>query len=130
MPQSLARKCKSCDSNWRPWSVVMVCGQPKRNIQPVKRARTTVSAVMFGMGIDSGQRVKRSTAVRQYVDLADVGSGPIRSMWTPERQQAFDACKASLSQATLLAHPNPSAPLALVTDASTTTLPQAPNFKV
>jgi len=31
---------------------------------------------------------------------------------------AFNECKASLSQATLLAHPHPSSPLALVTDAS------------
>jgi hypothetical protein len=44
------------------------------------------------------------------------GSNPIS--WTPELKQAFDACKASLSQATLLAHPDPVAPLALVTDAS------------
>jgi hypothetical protein len=48
------------------------------------------------------------------------GSHPIN--WTPERQQAFDTCKASLSQATLLAHPDTSAPLSLVTDASTTVL--------
>jgi hypothetical protein len=42
----------------------MVCGHPKRDIQPVKRARATVSAVMYVMGMASGQRVKRSTAVR------------------------------------------------------------------
>jgi cleavage and polyadenylation specificity factor subunit 1 len=44
------------------------------------------------------------------------GSHPIN--WTPELQKAFDACKASLSHATLLSHPDPFAPLALVTDAS------------
>jgi hypothetical protein len=33
MPHSLARECKSWDSNWRPWSVVMVCGQPKQDIR-------------------------------------------------------------------------------------------------
>jgi hypothetical protein len=60
----------------------MVCGQPKRDIQPVSRARATVSAVMSGMGMASGQRVKRSTAVRQYVWPSDVGRGPTRSMWT------------------------------------------------
>jgi hypothetical protein len=60
----------------------MVCGQPKRDNQPVKRARDTVSAVMSGMGMVSGHRVKRSTAVRQYVYPADVGRGPTRSMWT------------------------------------------------
>jgi hypothetical protein len=72
MPQSLAKELKSCDSNWRPWSVVMVCGQPKRDIQPVKRARATVSAVMFGMGMASGQRVKRSTALRQEPQSLDL----------------------------------------------------------
>jgi hypothetical protein len=47
--------------------VVMVSGQPKRDIQPVNRARDTLSAVMSVKGTTSGQRVKRSTAVRQYV---------------------------------------------------------------
>jgi cleavage and polyadenylation specificity factor subunit 1 len=32
--------------------------------------------------------------------------------------KAFEECKASLSRATLLAHPEPSTPLALITDAS------------
>jgi hypothetical protein len=59
----------------------MVCGQPKLDIQPVKRARATVSAVMSGKGMASGHRVKRSTAVRQYVYPADVGRGPTKSMW-------------------------------------------------
>jgi hypothetical protein len=54
------------DSNWRPWSVVMLCGRSKHDIQPESRARDTVSAVMSGMGMASGQRVKRFTAVRQY----------------------------------------------------------------
>jgi cleavage and polyadenylation specificity factor subunit 1 len=48
------------------------------------------------------------------------GSYPIT--WTPELQKAFEECKASLSRATLLAHPNPSARLALVTDASTSAM--------
>jgi hypothetical protein len=34
-----------------PWSMVMVCGQPKQDIQLVRRARATVSAVMSGIGI-------------------------------------------------------------------------------
>jgi hypothetical protein len=46
------------------------------------------------------------------------GSHPIA--WTPYFHRAFVECKASLSRATLLAHPDQSAPLALVTDASTT----------
>jgi cleavage and polyadenylation specificity factor subunit 1 len=43
------------------------------------------------------------------------GSHPIT--WTPDLHRAFEECKASLSRATLLAHPDPSAPLALITDA-------------
>ena len=38
----MARQWKSWDSNWRPWSVVIVCGQSKRDIQPESRARDTV----------------------------------------------------------------------------------------
>jgi hypothetical protein len=52
------------------------------------------------------------------------GSHPIT--WTPELQKAFEECKASLSRATLLDHPNPSAPLALVTDASTSAMGAKP----
>lgn len=44
------------------------------------------------------------------------GSHPV--VWTPELLKAFEECKASLSHATLLAHPDSSAPVALVTDAS------------
>ena len=44
------------------------------------------------------------------------GSQPVG--WTPTMVQAFENCKASLSSSTLLAHPNPSATLALFTDAS------------
>ena len=42
--------------------------------------------------------------------------------WTKELLAAFQSCKESLTQATLLAHPHPTAPLALVTDASTTAM--------
>jgi len=42
------------------------CGKPKRDFQPESRARDTVSAVMSGIGKASDQRVKGSTAVRQY----------------------------------------------------------------
>jgi hypothetical protein len=48
------------------------------------------------------------------------GSHPIN--WTPDLHRAFDECKASLSRATVLAHPDPSAPPALVTDASTSAM--------
>jgi cleavage and polyadenylation specificity factor subunit 1 len=45
------------------------------------------------------------------------GSHPIT--WSAVLDKAFDECKASLSQAALLAQPDPTATLALVTDAST-----------
>jgi cleavage and polyadenylation specificity factor subunit 1 len=48
------------------------------------------------------------------------GSHPIT--WTPKLLKAFEECKASLSWATLLPHPDPSAPLALITDASTSAM--------
>jgi hypothetical protein len=48
------------------------------------------------------------------------GSHP--TAWTPDLRRAFKECKASLSRTALLAHPNPSAPFALVTDASTSAM--------
>jgi hypothetical protein len=48
--------------------------------------------------------------------------GSHRIAWTPELHKAFEECKASMSRATLLAHPEPSAQLALVTDASTSAM--------
>jgi hypothetical protein len=48
------------------------------------------------------------------------GSHPITC--TPELLKAFEECKTSLSRAILLAHPDPSATLALVTDASTSAM--------
>lgn len=38
--------------------------------------------------------------------------------WTPEAEAAFEKCKKSLSEATMLAHPQDAAPLILTTDAS------------
>jgi len=48
------------------------------------------------------------------------GSHPVT--WTDTLIAAFKECKASLSQAAVLGHPDPTAPLALVTDASTITM--------
>jgi hypothetical protein len=44
--------------------------------------------------------------------------GPQLVDWTPTMVQAFEKCKASLSRATLLAHPDPSVTLAVFTAAS------------
>jgi hypothetical protein len=68
-----------------------VCGQPKRDIQSLSRACATVSAVICGKEITSSQRVKRSTAMRQYVKPADVGRGPMRSTWTCRKRAAGSA---------------------------------------
>lgn len=48
------------------------------------------------------------------------GSHPVTM--TPELLKAFEDCKSSLSKATLLAHPDSSAELAIVTDASDTAI--------
>ena len=48
------------------------------------------------------------------------GSQPIN--WTPALSQAFEECKASLSQAAMLDRPDGAAPISLVTDASTTAM--------
>lgn len=42
--------------------------------------------------------------------------------WTPEALESFEACKRTLADSTLLAHPVPGAPLAIVTDASDTAM--------
>jgi hypothetical protein len=62
-------------------------------------------------------------AAATQAPLHDVLSGPrvegsYAIAWTPELHKAFEECKASLSRATLLAHPEPTAQLAIVTDAS------------
>jgi hypothetical protein len=66
-------------------------------------------------------------AAATQAPLNDVLSGPRFKdshpiTWTPELLKDFEECKASLSRATLLAHLDTSAPLALVTDASTSTM--------
>jgi hypothetical protein len=62
-------------------------------------------------------------AVATQAPLHDVLSGPkVKGShpitWKPELLKTFEDCKASLSRATLLAHPDTSVPLALFTDAS------------
>jgi hypothetical protein len=63
-------------------------------------------------------------AAAHQAPLHDVLSGPTVKgshpiTWTTELHKAFEECKASLSSSTLLAHPEASAPLSVVTDAST-----------
>jgi hypothetical protein len=66
----------------------------------------------------------RPQAAATQARLHDVLSGPrVKGshsvVWTPELHKAFKECKASLSRVKLLAHPEPTAQFALVTDAST-----------
>jgi hypothetical protein len=42
--------------------------------------------------------------------------------WTPALTQAFEECQASLSSAVMLAYPDDAAPMALMTDTSTTAM--------
>ena len=58
----------------------MLEGQPKRVIQPLNKARLTVSAVISSIGITSGHFVNLSMIVRQYIFPSDGGKGPIKSM--------------------------------------------------
>lgn len=45
------------------------------------KARATVSAVMSGIGMASGQRVNRSLQVSKYENPLDGGRGPTMSRW-------------------------------------------------
>jgi cleavage and polyadenylation specificity factor subunit 1 len=94
------------------------------NLQDCPLPKTASQLLRFLGILNSYRRFLPYTAATQAL-LHDVlsgtrveGSRPIT--WTPELHKAFDAYKASLSRATLLAHPHPSAQLALVTDAYNT----------
>jgi hypothetical protein len=52
---------------------------------------------------------------------SSAASDPLQA-WTPELLKAFEGCKVSLSRTTLLVHPDPLAPIALITDASTSAM--------
>jgi hypothetical protein len=61
-----------------------------------------------------------TTKLRHSSEPVQVRGGSHPITWTDTLTTALNECKASLSQAALLGHPDPSAPLALVTDASNT----------
>jgi cleavage and polyadenylation specificity factor subunit 1 len=70
-----------------------------------------------------GKRFLLHAATTQ-APLYDTLSGPrvkgsLHITWTPKLHKAFEKFKTNLSRATILEHPDPFAPLALVTDAST-----------
>jgi hypothetical protein len=92
-----------------------------KDCQPPK----TASQLRRFLGIVNFYRRFLPHAAATQAPLHDVLSGPrvkgsLPITWTPELLKAFD--ETSLSLTTLLAHPNPSTPLALVTDASTSTM--------
>jgi len=87
----------------------------------------TVSQLRRFLGMLNFYRRFLPHAATIQAPLQDVLSGPkVKGShpvtWTDALVSAFNECKASLSRAALLAHPHPTAPLALVTDASTTAM--------
>ena len=80
--ENLISCCQRSDSNCAPQSVVIVDGTPKRAIQLETNACATVIAVMLGIGMASGHRVKRSIQVKRYTNPWHEGRGPTRSRWT------------------------------------------------
>ena len=74
--------CQRWDSNCPPQSVVMTEGAPNRATQPVTNALATISAMIYAIGIASGQHVKWSTHVSQYVKPFEGGNGLTISRWT------------------------------------------------
>jgi len=57
-------------------------------------------------GLIAGPRIKQSQNIN----------------WTPALSKSFEDCKACLSLAAMLAHPDDTIPIALVTDVSTTAM--------
>jgi hypothetical protein len=55
------------DSNWRPQSVVILRGTPKRDIHAERRADATIHASISAIRMAAGHREKRSMHVRQYL---------------------------------------------------------------
>jgi cleavage and polyadenylation specificity factor subunit 1 len=87
----------------------------------------TVRKLRQFLGILNFYRRFLPQAAATQAPLHDILSGPrVKSShpitWTPDLCKSFEECKASLSRPTLLAHPDSSAPLALVTDASTSAM--------
>lgn len=87
----------------------------------------TIGQLRRFLGMINFYRRFLPNAASLQAPLHDILSGPkIKSShpvtWTAALDKAFEECKASLSQATLLAHPDSTSTLALVTDASTTAM--------
>lgn len=93
--------------------------QALRDFPPPK----TVQGLRRFLGMVNYYRRFLPRAAREQAPLVDAivavnGKGNKPVLWTPELLRAFEACKQSLSTATLLVHPVCDAPLGLFTDAS------------
>lgn len=64
-PHMVLSSWKSCDSNCRPWSVVILSGTPYRATHSRTRHSAIVDAVISTVGTTSIQRENRSIMVRQ-----------------------------------------------------------------
>jgi hypothetical protein len=87
----------------------------------------TISQLRCFLGILNFYRLFLPKAASIQAPVHDVLSGPKVNgshpvTWTEALLTAFNECKASLSRAALLAYPDRTAPLALVTDTSTTVM--------
>ncbi|PZC79258.1 hypothetical protein B5X24_HaOG216524 [Helicoverpa armigera] len=65
------------------------------------------------------QAAKHQACLNKYL-TSSKKADKTEIQWTPEATEAFDRCKASLSDAVTLTSPSPHAPLSLMTDASQT----------
>ena len=66
----------SADSNWRPWSVMMVVGIPYLENHVETRLEATISAEISVIGISSNHRVFLSIMVKMWEKPRSGGSGP------------------------------------------------------
>jgi hypothetical protein len=65
--------------------------------------------------------IPQAAIIQALLHAALAGPNAKRSLpmdWTPNKVQAFEECKANLSRATLLTHPDPFSTLTLFTDTS------------
>lgn len=77
----LTNSVNNVDWNCGPLSVVITAGYPKIEIQLLKMALATTSAVVVDSGTATDHRLKRSTIVKMYSHPLTWSRGPTRSTW-------------------------------------------------
>ncbi|MBM3938844.1 MAG: DDE-type integrase/transposase/recombinase, partial [Sphingomonadales bacterium] len=93
----------------------------RRHIDAIREfpAPSDVKGLQRFLGMFNFFRRFISSAAAILKPLTDVLAGnPKKLPWSPELQRAFEAAKTALAAAAPLAHPDPTAELALATDAS------------